>query len=412
MLKHDHFILGFLILLLSNMQLHAETSDSVLLGSGSAQACFYKLSDGQKTYTPFNDWHICVSVRPSAFPSNPLPGTTIRMNEAFGTSVYIVPNQSPAGFSSPLDTAGFSQWSKLHDSESSLNLGGLNGTRNLSNPFDFGWGIYNSSTKNVVGDSLYLITGPNGLCKKVWVEQLIWDTLWIIKTCNVDGSAPYTFQISKKQFQNRNFVYLDLAQAVVMDKEPNKTDWDLLFLKYMAPATQGGTTLLYGVTGVWSNEPTTVNEISGALHGIAQPDGNYSQNLSEIGYDWKTYNGATMSYDIPDDLTYFIKDRNNQVFKLYFTGYSGNSSGRIYFNFSPESVSSLQETAISSLRFFPVPATDFMTIEGLKDSAPFYDLSGRYAGILQNGLNNLSHLEKGMYIVSHPAGQGFRFILR
>lgn len=390
----------------------AQTADSVLLGSGSAQACFYRLADGQKTMTTFTDWHLSVSVRPSAFPSNPLPGTTIRINEAFGTNVYIIPSQLPPDFATPLDTAGFSGWSRLHDSETQLNLGALNTTRNLSNPFDFGWGVYNSSTKNVVGDSLFLITGPNGLCKKVWIEQLVWDTMWVIKTCNIDGSSPYTFQISKKQYNTKNFVYLDISQSLLMDKEPNKTEWDLLFLKYMSPASQGGTTILYGVTGVWSNEGTLVDQISGVSSQTAQPDGQYSSMLSEIGFDWKSYDGSTMSYVIPDTLTYFVKDRQNQVFRLNFTAYSGNSSGRIYFNISPYAASNVVENNLPLVRLFPVPASDRLMVDGLTAITPCYDLSGKEVMTLQNGENNLSALPAGMYCMPLSDGRVLRFIRR
>jgi hypothetical protein len=390
----------------------SQTADSVLLGPGSAQACFYRLADGQKTMVSYNDWNLSVSVRPSAFPSNPLPGTTIRINEAFGTNVYIIPSQLPADFATPLDTTGLSGWSRLHDSEIQLNLGALNTTRNLSNPFDFGWGVYNSSTKNVVGDSLFLITGPNGLCKKLWIEQLVWDTMWVIKTCNIDGSSPYTFQISKKQYNAKNFVYLDVRQSLLLDKEPNKTDWDLLFLKYMSPASQGATTILYGVTGVWTNEGIQVNQISGIPSQSAQPDGLYSSSLSEIGFDWKAYNGSTMSYDIPDTLTYFVKDRQNQIFRINFTAYSGNSSGKIYFNISPYAANAVLENNFLFIRLYPVPANDYLMAEGLSEKTACYDLSGKQVMWLQNGENNLSALPAGMYCMPVSDGRVLRFIRR
>ena len=48
-----------------------------------------------------------------------------------------------------------------------------------------------------------------------------------------------------------------------------------------------------------------------------------------IGYDWKTYTFSSGGYQISNDLCYFIKDRNDNIFRLVLEEFEGSSTGKV-----------------------------------------------------------------------------------
>ena len=54
--------------------------------------------------------------------------------------------------------------------------------------------------------------------------------------------------------------------------------------------------------------------------------------INTIGYDWKSFNMGTFSYNLQDYLCYFIKDDLDNIWKLQLTGFDGSSTGGIFFN--------------------------------------------------------------------------------
>lgn len=53
--------------------------------------------------------------------------------------------------------------------------------------------------------------------------------------------------------------------------------------------------------------------------------------MDTIGYNWKKFNNTTFQYKIQDSLAYFVKDQNNDVWKLIFTKFEGSRTGKIFF---------------------------------------------------------------------------------
>lgn len=352
-------------------------NDSVSLGAGNAQMVFYSLATGTKTTGSNTDWHLAITVRATQFPNSPLGGTTIRINEANGVRAIYVPNADAATFST-VDTTGWQSWRKLHDSDTAVDEGALNGNRS-ANIFDFGWGVYNSGSHNVVGDSLYLIQLPTGELKKFLVENLDKDTAFNLKYSNIDNSNLQTLKISKKNYQGKQFVYLNLLTNTVEDKEPLASAWDLQFLKYGANDVIPDTS--YPVVGVWANKNAQVAE----ARGVDLASNNYqtytfSDNLNAIGWDWKSFNNQTFQYEIEDSLAYFVQTQAGPVYKVIFTGYSGSAAGKISFYTELATATGIETLDMPTIVLFPNPSSGYLNIaagNSAINSVVVTDLSGR-----------------------------------
>jgi hypothetical protein len=385
-------------------------NDSVSIGAGNSQMVFYKLSDGTKTTSSNADWHLALTVRATQFPNAPLGGTTIRINEANGVKAIYVPNADAAGFST-LDTTGWQSWRKLHDSDTAIDEGALNSNRG-SNIFDFGWGTYNSGTHNVTGDSLYLLQLPSGELKKFLVVDLDKDTAFNLKYANIDNSDLQTLKISKKDYQGKQFVYLNLLTNAVHDKEPLASAWDLQFLKYAANDVLPDTA--YGVVGVWANKNAKVAEARSVDVTLNNYQAyTFSDNLNAIGWDWKSFNNQTFQYEIEDSLAYFVQTLGGAVYKVIFTGDSGSSTGVISFYTEPVSgTTGVEITEVPAVALFPNPSSNYVNIaveqnENLR-SVVITDMSGRVlvnatAGGTFHTINTID-LPNGFYLATINLG--------
>ncbi len=403
-------ILGVALYQFSTAQITA--NDSVSLGAANAQMVFYKLADGTKTTSSNTDWHLAITVRATQFPNAPLGGTTIRINEANGVKAIYVPNADAAAFNT-VDTTGWQSWRNLHDSDTAIDEGALNSNRG-ANIFDFGWGTYNSGTHNVTGDSLYLIQLPNGELKKFLVVDLDKDTAFNLKYSNIDNSNLQTLKISKKDYQGKQFVYLNLLTNAVEDKEPLASAWDLQFLKYGANDVIPDTS--YPVVGVWANKNAKVAEARGVEVALNNYQAySFSDNLNAIGWDWKSFNNQTFQYEIEDSLAYFVQTQAGAVYKVIFTGYSGSAAGKISFYTELASGATGIETMdFPTVALFPNPSSSYLNIavdknENLR-SVVVTDMSGR---VLMNETAsgtlhtiNTTELPSGFYMANiHLGGQ-------
>ncbi|MFN8298836.1 MAG: T9SS type A sorting domain-containing protein [Chitinophagales bacterium] len=368
-------MIGFFVK--TNAQIIA--NDSVSLNAGNTEMVYYNLATGQKTTTSNTDWHIAVTARASQFPSAPLGGTTIRINEANGVHVYYVPNASAATFNA-VDTTGFASWSQLHDSDTAMDEGALNSNRNKANFFDFGWGVYNQSSHNVVGDSVYVFTLPGGGVKKLLVESLVYDTAFIITYTDIDNSNPQTLHIRKADYPGKNFVYVNMLTNQVLDKEPANNTWDIQFLKYAALDVLPDSA--YPVVGVWSNKSANIARRTGVESTSNDNTGlSYSRRLNTIGWNWKYYDFQNNAYQVEDSLSYFIQTYGGLEYKLVFTGYTGSSTGVISFYkeaLNATAINELPATGLTSV--YPNPVSDLLQVNfntAAQRQMEVVDLSGR-----------------------------------
>ena len=111
---------------------------------------------------------------------------------------------------------------------------------------DYGWGIYNMLTHNVVGDSLHIIKTTDGIWKKLWIEKL--DAgVYFFKHANLDGTNLITQQVNTNNYLNKKFVYYDIDSDQTLDKSQPMI-MAFTFTKYIIVMNQPYS-LVYFVTG-------------------------------------------------------------------------------------------------------------------------------------------------------------------
>ena len=378
-------------------------NDSVILGAGYMNQSFYSLSDGEQANIDNTNWDIALDA--SGY------GATIRINSAIGTELYKYPNGDTSSWSN-LDTSGINSWSPVYDSDTSWGLGAFN--RGMtSSSMDMGWGVYSIITHHITGDSLFVIKLSNGVFKKLQITSLI-SGVYNLKHANLDGSNEIISSVDKSNYANKNFGYYNLRTDSALDREPTDTLWDLLFTKYI---TKLSPSMYYGVTGVMHNAGVKVAEMSGvsdvnsATNYMGQ---NYETAINTIGYDWKSFNMGTFSYEISDSLCYFIEDKSGQFWRLVLTGFDGSSTGKIIFNKS--NISNSQSIGEEKLTFglYPNPAEDVAHIVFNNSDITYITIQNLFGQVVmvkqveKLGLIdypvNLSQYKKGLYIIKIQQG--------
>lgn len=119
-----------------------------------------------------------------------------------------------------------------------------------------------------------------------------------------------------------NFVYFSFVQNQTLQIEPDKNSWQLCFTTYTHIFPDHTP---YLVCGVLSNR----NNVQVSKSTIPFSDFTYSQvsalqfdtKIDNIGYTWKEYDFDQGLYVVNSNLTYIIKNQNNQYFKLRFTDF-------------------------------------------------------------------------------------------
>lgn len=145
------------------------------------------------------------------------------------------------------------------------------------------------------------------------------DESFYLRSANLDGSEDETITITKDP--NINFKSYSFNTNSVIDIEPNKNDWDLMFSQYTHVFQNP--TLPYLVTGVIMNRLNTscAQEESIPFEEIAFEnigDFDFSFDINTIGYDWKSYSFDVSQFTIVENMNFVIKTNNEAYFKLRF----------------------------------------------------------------------------------------------
>ncbi|MNX98922.1 hypothetical protein D3C86_1313480 [compost metagenome] len=116
------------------------------------------------------------------------------------------------------------------------------------------------------------------------------------------------------------FTYFTMSgNGAVVDLEPDKEVWDLLFTNY-CQVFDGHTP--YSVVGILSNRyGVKVQEVSIPFANLKHADileSNFQDRINVIGYDWKAYNFDTGVYAISSNRTFVVKTINGRYFKMRF----------------------------------------------------------------------------------------------
>jgi hypothetical protein len=323
------------------------TSDSVSMTPGYAKEIYYSMSQGIRNEVPRNTWDIAFRTM--------IQTASVITNDGSGVVLYTYPNADTSGWTT-VDTAGITGWKPLYNDPDNWDNGAFN--RYSHGEFDYGWGIYNLSTHNLTGDSLYVIQLADGTFKKLWIRKKeSAANIYSFRYANLDGTNEQNQSLGLSGHLDVDFMGFSLSGDSAVNYQYPKTGWDILFTKYMSVQNDGTP---YPVTGVLSNPNTGVKRFAGVPVTYNEFwQGTWDSTRSAIGWDWKAFHMESGFYKVVDSLVFFVLDQNAGIYKLVFTGFAGGTTGNI--NFDLGRVSSLgvgNEGKTMSAKIYPNPASD------------------------------------------------------
>lgn len=306
-----------------------------------------------------------------------------------------------------VDTTGMT-WNPLYNSVENWETGAFVQNQNPANQFDYGWGVYNMSSHNIVGDSIFIIkVTENDFRKLAIVQKNASQNQWSFKYAKLDGSDEKSVNFDADDYIDKKFVHYSIVNDSIVVQEPKATDWQLLFTKYY------DYTIPYYVTGVLAKQGVGVQEVrqSGLNQATftAFDDKGFTENIGTIGSDWKAFSMSTFSYVAVDTVVYFVRELpDGDVWKLYFTGFSGSSTGEYKFMQEKLNTTGVNDVTKGFSSVYPNPATSVVNVIHDIDGESLlsvYSMSGQLVyseNIFGNeSLNkqviNVQHLPNGIY---------------
>jgi len=388
--------------------LRAQENVQVSVGASYANQSFYELATNEITTIDNESWDIAFSVFG-------LQDAAIFVNESaasMGTE-NILFELSINDFQDPISDDDLTE--RVLNGELDWSNGAFNSGRDLTNPFDYGWGQYNPALNAVTGNKVYVIELRDGTKKRIQILSLEGIT-YNFKYADFDGSNVKEVNIDKAQFEGKHRAYFSFADETVKDLEPTK--WDLYFTRYSTPIDDGtGVFLDYVVTGVLSSQGMELAEANGVDPFDAEEidfQDDYESDLDIIGYDWKTLDFATFQWQVVEDRAYFVKTAEGAKYKLIFFDFEGSSSGVSSFEKTSLLSTSTRDIVQQEKRFkiFPNPNNGSFNIElasietHQKGLVNIFDLSGLIRWSSEINPNNklqyiqvADHLGSGSYVL-------------
>lgn len=386
--------------------------DTVNLGAGYANQIWYSLPDDEQGSQAKNNWDL-------AFRTSGSMGSSILVNHSNGGTLWVYPKADKSGWASA-DTNGLSIWAPQYNSEIEW-TGALGNYANTSDPFDLGWGVYDMGTHFVLGDSLYIIKTQSGSFKKLIIDRLASGT-YTFTYANLNGTDSTTSTLSKSDYSNKNFGYFNLNTKSSVDREPATDKWDLVFGQYSTGDYASMGMAGYTVTGVLVNDTIQVAKAkvdpSVRASYNAYSAHSFSQSINGIGYNWKTYDGATMSYKLNDSSIYFVRRNNGDIWKLIMTGFVSSTGSSMFSKEKIFTATSINEQQFNTTTVVisPNPASYgqqvnvvyYLETKASTAVLQVYDLTGRImltkkieqsAGLHTEALST-EHLVSGSYLLS------------
>lgn len=428
-------LLTILSFVLFSVSINAQSwvTDSVEMGAGYSHDVYYQLTTGSDNRVVADNWDIAFQM--TTF-GEPMFNATIRANHIKrDVQVYSLHKEASTSFGTltAADTM-VTLSNQLVNNDTSWGTGAFTNNRG-SNQFDYGWGMYNMTSHNLEGDSLYLVKA-NGVFYQLWIKEYVSinNIGYTFRYAKWDGSGDKTDTIKRvAPYDNRMFAYYDLSSGTVIDREPARKDWDILFRQYQKNGQPGGQNpnKLQAYTGVLSNLRVEVAEITGVSPNSINT-GNYTTHTSSlsletntIGDDWKVFNmtGNPPGYELDTNTSFIIKPdtayNTTAYYHLRFTrfdGGSGGATGKVVFDkrvLYALSVDDAQGNTAAAYSIYPNPATYTVNImldaqqAQANTNMTLTDITGKVVinttTSLKKGVNaysfDVSALPPGTYIV-------------
>ncbi len=381
-------------------------TDTVTTGPQYQNQIWYSLESGNKTSTDKFAWDI-------AFRSFGVSASII-INDGGDVQLWKYPNGGISEWNT-VDTAGMNAWTESFNSEKDWEEGAFN--QFAVGSLNYGWGEYDQVTHDVTGNAIFIIKLADGNFKKIIIESLLNDGTFNFKYANLDGTQEQSISLLKSNYADKNYVYYSLSTDQILDLEPNRTEWDLLFTQYTDVVTMGPEPMPYKVAGVLTGlqaKSIQADEVDQDSYKDYE-NHTFESDKNIIGYDWKSFDMNTSTYLIEDSIVYFINS-GDHIWKVVFTDFGGSANGEFMFTkelLKTTSIHTPNET-LASLTLYPNPVVNadlniaYHLSASVQDvTISIFDNLGRVqfqekAGI-NTGMNvktvNTQSWAKGMYVL-------------
>ena len=295
-------------------------SDSISMSDGYVNEVYYNMTTGKVQTSPRATWDIAFRTMKRS--------SSILINDGAGVKLYTYPKADTSGWAT-MDTTGLSGWKPMYNDPANWENGAF--SRNARGHPDYGWAIYNDVNHNLIGDSLFVIKLRDGSYKKLWiVKKLSTLNIYVFRFANLDGSGEQAVNEDISSLAATDFSGYSLETNTRVAFEPLKKNWDILFTKYMSVQPDGTP---YPVIGVLSNDSVKTKKFYPVALTYSNPSaGTWDSTRSSIGWNWKKINMITFTYSVVDSTVFYVKPVNGDMYKMYFTAYSGTPGGVVKFN--------------------------------------------------------------------------------
>ena len=192
------------------------------------------------------------------------------------------------------------------------------------------------SSNTYILDRGYNLDGTSRGYRKIKIDSVN-STAFFITCANLDNTGLQNFEVKKDS--RYNYQYLSFNDNSILNIEPPKDDWDLVFTQYTHLFVDNIETPAYLVTGVLINylnnvmvAKDTVNSFDAITLDIINTY-SFSNYQDAIGYNWKEYNFQSQAYTVNTDITYILKDVSDRYFKMRFIDFYNDNGIKGYPKF-------------------------------------------------------------------------------
>jgi hypothetical protein len=387
----------------------AQTPVRIETGAGYATDVYYAFTEGEVARVPRTNWDLAFEI---AVPS------AVRINSGAGTAAWLY-SANPAQDWETVDTTG-----KLTDAQALYNdptlwqVGALNRPA-TDEPNDLGWGVYNLVTHVIGGNRLFVVKSVAGTYYKLWIRERA-NRRYQIRVARLDGSQPRELTVNTADYAEKLFAYLNLETGEVLDREPDRRRWQLLFTQYTDLVAAGpGQRLPYGVSGVLTH-PNLITAQKDSIDVATFRDTTnlpWNPDINEIGYDWKRFDMASNQFTVIPNRAYFVQNAPNSVWKIVFTAFGGSATG--VYEFTQQQLGNVSRSKrfdAPAVQVWPNPAT---AGQGVRFSQPvasvvWHDAQGRELHrSTSSGLGTaVPQLPAGLYLLNLELPDGGRESVR
>ena len=339
----------FLLFFISINTIFSQEIVQIGMGVSYEYDIYYSFEDGITAFSERNNWELAFSTD--------LSSGNIRINSGSPVNIY----EASQNLDNWLEITSLeSNYQQLRNSNLFWEVGAF--INNYSVNVNSGWGTYTEDEQSIIGEKIYIIDYPGGQ-KKIRINSFNFG-VFNFTIANLDGSNEEEFNIDVNSYQNKKFIYYSIDDNLIIDREPDKENWDLLFSRYEEEdVSLNKDTMPYIVTGVLTNNNLTY-QFNGPVETTPGFEiSNFNYEINTIGYDWKEYNG---SFVVLPDLSYYIFNQDQtKLFKIVFESFSGQSSGNL--SFYVEGIDSsgifVLENHKLPIKVFPNPSNGFFNLE-------------------------------------------------